>query len=81
MIYVIASAIGIATMIPPAGMGIREASYVTMASSFASINELAFIAVIARVWFVFAEILTALSMLLLVYCFSFVFNPDKNTSI
>ena len=80
MIYVIASAIGIVTMISPAGLGVREASFVTLASGFASVNELAFIAVVARVWFVFSEVLAALSMLMAVYCISLISNPDKRSN-
>lgn len=55
MIYVVASSIGIVTMITPAGLGVREASFVALAIGLASPQELGFIAIVARIWFSFAE--------------------------
>ena len=78
MIYVIASAIGIVTMVTPAGLGVREASFVTLASSLTSINELAFIAVVARIWLVFSELIACFLILLLVKTVSVSKNRDMN---
>ncbi len=58
--YSIAWVIGYMSMITPAGLGVREASFFTLAGSFMSLPDLAFLAVFVRLWQFVTEILVFL---------------------
>ncbi len=58
--YSVAWVIGYITMITPAGLGVREASFFALAGSFMPLPELAFVAVFVRLWQIATEILVFL---------------------
>lgn len=54
--YTLASIIGILSAITPAGLGVREAAFVVLASASADLEVLAFFAVFGRIWFLAVEL-------------------------
>lgn len=58
LLYAVAATIGTFVMLTPAGLGVREASFVTLGWTLADSAELAFVAVVARIWLLVAEIVT-----------------------
>lgn len=55
--YTLASAIGILSFVTPAGLGVREAAFLFLASAGAGQDAAAFFAVFGRVWLMFVELL------------------------
>ena len=60
MMYSIAAIVGIASVVTPAGLGVREVSFVVLGSVVAGKGELAFLAVFVRLWLLAAELLLSL---------------------
>ena len=58
--YSVAWVVGYVTMITPAGLGVREASFFALASSLMALPNLAFIAVFVRLWQIVTEFLAFL---------------------
>lgn len=55
--YTLASVLGILSVITPAGLGVREASFIVLAGSVAPSSALAFFAVFSRVWLMAIDVL------------------------
>lgn len=58
--YTLASIIGILSAITPAGLGVREATFMILASASADLDVLAFFAVFGRVWLLAVELILML---------------------
>jgi hypothetical protein len=69
--YTLASGIGIASMLTPAGLGVREAAFVMLVAGSADRETAAFFAVFGRVWLMLVE------MLLLAFIALFFFHKKE----
>lgn len=61
--YTLASLIGILSAITPAGLGVREAAFIVLASAVADLEVLAFFAVFGRIWLLVVELTLMLCFL------------------
>lgn len=73
--YTLASVVGIVSVVAPAGLGVREASFMLIASGMAPSQTLAFFAVFGRVWLMSLDVFLFVTSFL---CFRL--SQDKNES-
>jgi glycosyltransferase 2 family protein len=65
--YTLASVIGILSALTPAGLGVREALFIWLATAEGSAEAIAFIALFARIWLIVADLMLMLVAALILF--------------